>query len=202
MVDSTKCPVCGRKDIPDYHRGDVTCPECGSNLRLYRILDSIEQDSKAKSTVWKPVALLSLLAALVFALLYFTKGSAPSADAQRIAQLEDSIALLHEKMPGTTPAAETATVAVSSDNKEQSQPAAATKEESAATQTADDGITAPSDLVTVKNGKKIYVVKKGDTLWRIANKLYKGKISDAEIAKMNGRKVTDPLEIGEELVVK
>ena len=202
MVDSTKCPVCGRKDIPDYHRGDVTCPECGSNLRLYRILDSIEQDSKAKSTVWKPVALLSLLAALVFALLYFTKGSAPSADAQRIAQLEDSIASLHEKMPGTTPAVETATVAVSSDNKEQSQPAAATKEESAASQTADDGITAPSDLVTVKNGKKIYVVKKGDTLWRIANKLYKGKISDAEIAKMNGRKVTDPLEIGEELVVK
>ena len=129
MVDSTKCPVCGRKDIPDYHRGDVTCPECGSNLRLYRILDSIEQDSKAKSTVWKPVALLSLLAALVFALLYFTKGSAPSADAQRIAQLEDSIASLHEKMSGTTPAAETATVSVSSDNKEQSQPAAATKEE-------------------------------------------------------------------------
>lgn len=202
MVDSTKCPVCGRKDIPDYHRGDVTCPECGSNLRLYRILDSIEHDSKAKSTVWKPVALLSLLAALVFALLYFTKGSAPTADAQRIAQLEDSIASLNERMSGMVKPVETTTLATSSDSKEQAQPVADAKEEGAASQAADDGITAPSDLVTVKNGKKYYVVKKGDTLWRISNKLYKGKISDAEIAKMNGRKVTDPLEIGEELVVK
>lgn len=202
MVDSTKCPVCGRKDIPDYHRGDVTCPECGSNLRLYRILDSIEHDSKAKSTVWKPVALLSLLAALLFALLYFTKGSAPAADAQRIAQLEDSIASLNERMSGMVKPVETTTLAASSDNKEEAQPVADAKEESAASQAADDGITAPSDLVTVKNGKKYYVVKKGDTLWKISNKLYKGKISDAEIAKMNGRKVTDPLEIGEELVVK
>lgn len=202
MVDSTKCPVCGRKDIPDFHRGDVTCPECGSNLRLYRILDSIEHDSKAKSTVWKPVALLSLLAALVFALLYFTKGSAPTADDQRIAQLEDSIASLNERMSGMVKPVETTTLATSSDSKEQAQPVADAKEEGAASQATDDGITAPSDLVTVKNGKKYYVVKKGDTLWRISNKLYKGKISDAEIAKMNGRKVTDPLEIGEELVVK
>ena len=203
MVDSTKCPVCGRKDIPDYHRGDVTCPECGSNLRVYRILDNIEQDSKAKSSVWKPVALLSLLAALVFALLYFTKGSSPTVDAQRIAQLEDSIASLNERLSGKALPVETADIAVNSDNKEQSKPAVDIKEESTEAQTtADDGITAPNDLVTVKNGKKYYVVKKGDTLWRISNKLYKGKVSDTEIAKMNGRKVTDPLEIGEELVVK
>ncbi|MBP5387769.1 MAG: LysM peptidoglycan-binding domain-containing protein [Prevotella sp.] len=198
MVDSTKCPVCGRKDIPDYHRGDVRCPECGSNLRLFRILDSIEQDSKSKSSVWKPVALLGLLAALVFAILFFTKGEAPTADAQRIAQLEDSIASLNERIRGAALPEVSTAKAVSSDNKEQVK--AQEKEEAAPA--ADDGITAPNDLVTIKDGKKIYVVKKGDTLWKISNKLYKGKISDAEIAKMNGRKVTDPLEIGDELVVK
>ncbi len=198
MVDSTKCPVCGRKDIPDYHQGDVRCPECGSSLRLFRILDSIEKDSKSKSSVWKPVALLGLLAALVFAILFFTKGEAPTADAQRIAQLEDSIASLNERIQGTAlPEASTAK-AVSSDNKEQAK--AQEKEEAAPA--ADDGITAPNDLVTIKDGKKIYVVKKGDTLWKIANKLYKGKITDAEIAKMNGRSVNQPLEIGDELVVK
>ena len=190
MVDSTKCPVCGRKDIPDYHLGDVRCPECGSNLRLFRILDSIEKDSKSKSSVWKPVALLGLLAALVFAILFFTKGEAPTADAQRIAQLEDSIASLNERIQGTAlPEASTVKV-VGSDKKEEAAAA------------ADDGITAPNDLVTIKDGKKIYVVKKGDTLWKIANKLYKGKITDAEIAKMNGRSVNQPLEIGDELVVK
>lgn len=199
MVDSTKCPVCGRKDIPDYHRGDVTCPECGSNLRLYRILDSIEHDSKAKSSVWKPVALVSLLAALVFALLYFTKGGSPTADAQRIAMLEDSIASLHERMEGKSQPAANA-ITVSSDSKELAKTDTEAKEDSA--KTADDTVTAPADMVTVKNGKKYYVVKKGDTLWKISHKLYKGKVSDAEIAKMNGRKVTDPLEIGEELVVK
>ena len=202
MVDSTKCPVCGHKDLPDYHRGEVRCPECGSDLRLFRLLDSIEHDSKAKSSVWKPVALLSLLAAVVFALLYFTKGGAPTADAQRIAQLEDSIASLQERISGHPMSSELAVQTASADTKEQSQPVAETQKDSATAQSADDGITAPNDLVTVKNGKKYYVVKKGDTLWKISNKLYKGKISDAEIAKMNGRKVTDPLEIGEELVVK
>ena len=49
MVDSTKCPVCGRKGIPDYQNDDVRCPDCGSNLKVFRILDSIEQDAKAKT---------------------------------------------------------------------------------------------------------------------------------------------------------
>lgn len=200
MVDSTKCPVCGRNDIPDYHRGDVRCPECGSNLRLYRILDSIEQDSKAKASVWKPVALLSLLAALVFALLYFTKGAAPTADAQRIAQLEDSIASLNERFKDAAlPAVPTA--AAKADGSA-SAPADNAQAEASDATSADDGITAPSDQVTVKDGKKIYVVKKGDSWWKISQKLYKGKVKDVDIAKMNGRKATEQLEIGDELVVK
>ena len=92
MIDSTKCPVCGRKDIPDYHQGDVRCPECGSNLRVYRLLDKIEEDSKSKATIWKPVAIMALVAAALFAILFFTKGSSATVDKERIALLEDSIA--------------------------------------------------------------------------------------------------------------
>ena len=196
MVDPTKCPVCGC-DIPDYRQGNVRCTGCGCNLNAFRMLDSIEQDSKAKSTIWKPVGILAILAALVFALLYFTKGTAPSAELSRIALLEDSIASLNERLDG---------------GQSVSAPAKAQPAESPAKTVASDveksmdsvyvNITAPDDKVTLKDGKKIYTVVKGDSWWKITQKLYKGKIKDEDLAKMNGRKATDQLEIGEELIVK
>ena len=213
MSDSTKCPVCGRKDIPDYRQGEVSCPHCGSDLKLFWMLEELEQDSKSKSTVWKPVGLLALLAAALFALLYFTKGSAPSADAERLTMLEDSIAALNEQIKdlgGTPAAAEPAAAAKTADEKKADEKKADEKkvEDKKAEEgkpnaaEADNSITAPADKVTIRNGKKIYVVKKGDSWWKISQNLYKGKIKDADIAKLNGRKATDQLEIGEEIIVK
>lgn len=197
MVNPTKCPVCGG-DIPDYQKGDVRCSGCGSSLKAFRILDSIEQDSKAKSSVWKPVGIIALLAAAVFALLYFTKGTAPSAAESRIALLEDSIASLNERLhDGGVSSSE----AVKPLKASASAPSA-TADSAHSDPLADIDITAPADLVTVKDGKKIYVVQKGDSWWKISMKLYKGKIKDEDLAKMNGRKATDQLEIDEELIVK
>ena len=203
MVDTTKCPVCGRNDIPDYHRGDVRCPECGSDLKVFRLLDDIEKDSKSKATVWKPVAIMALLAAAVFALLYFTKGSSPSADADKIASLQDSIASLNERIKdaGLPEKTVTASAPVKQDEDKQVEKKDEKPAEEAKADNADD-ITAPADKVTIKDGKKIYVVKKGDSWWKISQKLYKGKIKDVDIAKMNGRKPTDQLEVGDELIVK
>ena len=78
------------------------------------------------------------------------------------------------------------------------------KQEGAANEEAkaDDGITAPADKVTIENGKKYYVVQKGDSWWKISQKLYKGKVKDVDLARMNGRRATEPLEIGDKLLVK
>ncbi len=203
MTDSTKCPVCGRNDIPDYSKEDVRCPSCGSDLKVFRLIDEVESESYSKVSKWKPIAILSLLAAAVFAFLYLTKDpSASLSEAKdRIALLEDSIASLNEHI--NNPVAEPSTAAAQTETTaEKGQ--AETKEAGTdnAQATADDGITAPADKVTVKDGKKYYIVRKGDSWWGISQRLYKGKVKDADIAKMNGKKPTDQLEIGQEILVK
>lgn len=211
MVDSTKCPVCGRKGIPDYQNDDVRCPDCGSNLKVFRILDSIEQDAKAKSTIWKPVGIMAMLAALLFAILFFTKGSSPTADKERFSLLEDSIAALNEKIndmqnPQLASQQEEGeeVAAPEADKKEAGEAAQenAGDEKAKEEDSKKEDITAPAGKVFERNGKKYYKVQKGDSWWNISRKLYEGKVTDAELAKMNGKDLKKPLEIGEEIIVK
>ncbi len=200
MTDSTKCPVCGRTGIPDYRSGDVRCPECGSNLKVFRILDSMESDRRSKASIWKPVGIMALVAAALFAILYFTKGTTPEADAQRISMLEDSIATLNHKM-GDLKSGKQETpnvVEAAAQTSKSDSPSEEAKDASS----EDDGITAPPGKVVEKDGKKYYTVQKGDSWWKISQKLYKGKIKDFELAKMNGKKASEPLEIGQEVIVK
>ena len=208
MVDSKTCPVCGRKGIDDFHKEDVKCPDCGSDLRAFRIINAIEMESKAKSTVWKPVALAAMIATLLFAILYFTKGASPTAQKEKISMLEDSIAALNEKINDSKVdkqvVAEAATTPVKSKVEEKNATEQPVKETENA-QSEDkqkEEVTAPAGQVTMKNGKKIYVVKKGDTWSGICRKLYDGKVKPEELAKLNGKTVKDIIDINEELIVK
>ncbi len=204
MTDSTKCPICGRNDIPDYNKGVVRCPDCGSDLKVFRLLNEIEEGSGMTSAKWKPLAILALAAAALFALLYFTKNpEASAAEAkERVALLEDSINALNERISNPVAAAAETTTATADNTKPQTtdevKPAAAEEGQAQATET----ITAPADKVTVKDGKKYYTVKKGDSWWGISQKLYKGKVKDEEIARMNGMKPSEHLEIGQQILVK
>jgi hypothetical protein len=210
MVDSKTCPVCGRKDIPDFHNEDVTCPYCGSDLKPYRIIDAIEMDSKSKSTVWKPVAIAAMLATLLFAILYFTKGSSPTAQKEKISMMEDSIAALNEIIKDNKAATGKQMVADATttpgkskvDEKNATEQPVKEAENAQPEDNQKEEITAPAGQVTVKNGKKIYVVKKGDTWSGICRKLYNGKVKPEELAKMNGKTVKDIIDINEELIVK
>ena len=210
MTDSTQCPICGRKDIPDYRKGDVTCPSCGCSLKAFRIIDAIEQDSKSKKTIWKPLALAAMITTLLFAILYFTKGSTPTADKEKLSQLEDSIASLNEQLQGEgkTVAMQTVSDESSKVKTEENKEQAAQKDQDSQPQTTEksessnEEVTAPSNLVTEKDGKKYYVVKKGDTWNGICKKLYKGKVKAEELARMNGKTTKDIIDINEELLVK
>ena len=203
MTDSTKCPVCGRNDIPDYDKGEVRCPDCGSDLKVFRLLNELESDNRAQGSKWKPLAILALLAAAAFALLYFTKDASASLTEakERVALLEDSISSLNEKLNNPVAVAPTDSSAQPAANDEKKTAEAADASAGNA-EAAEADITAPADKVTVRDGKKYYVVKKGDSWWAISRKLYKGKVKDADIAKMNGKKPTEQLEIGQEILVK
>ncbi len=205
MTDSTKCPVCGRNDIPDYNKGEVRCPDCGSDLKVFRLLNEIEAGGSVGASKWKPLAIFALIAAAAFALLYLTKDSSASASEakDRITLLEDSINSLNEKLNASVEVVSN-TDGEKTDAGKEDVKTAESKDGEAEKAQADnaENITAPADKVVVKDGKKYYVVKKGDTWWGISKKLYKGKVKDEEIAKMNGKKTTDQLEIDQEILVK
>jgi len=71
-----KCPVCGKAGIPDYHVQDTVCPQCGSDLSIYKLTHDIEASSfrsegnKKGKFIWIVPTLVAccLGVALVFSL--------------------------------------------------------------------------------------------------------------------------------------
>lgn len=72
MGDQIKCPVCGKVGIPDYHRDEVICPCCGTDLSIYKMLaDSQKVDTAKESNdkKWK-VATAASAAIAILALVF------------------------------------------------------------------------------------------------------------------------------------
>ena len=139
--------------------------------------------------------------ALLFAILYFTKGD--GSDAQEIGLLRDSIAALNEKvndLQNVAPSTQSEAKPVVSQTEEKS--AEKSDSEPAKAEEKKDEVSAPAGKVTERNGKKYYRVQKGDNLWKICRKLYGDKVKPEEIARWNGLRGTDQLEVDQELVVK
>lgn len=188
--------MCG-KEVPDYHLGEVRCQSCGSNLEVFRLLDAIEDENKAKASKWKPIALASMALALLFAILFFAKGNSAEA-VDTAANTEVAEATANDNAEKSDNSQQVATTQVATE-----EPAAKSQQETTEEPAASDGeVTAPESKVTVRDGKKYYTVKSGDTWSKIAKNLYGGKVSYEELARMNNRNVNKSLEIGEELIVK
>lgn len=90
-MESFKCPVCGKPGIPDFHKENVVCPQCKSDLSIYRVVDQIPS-AKGKN-VWKPISAVAILAAAVCAFFLFT--NKPKADEN---QTNDAIDLLQTEI--------------------------------------------------------------------------------------------------------
>lgn len=98
-METTKCPVCGKPGIPDYHNEDVTCPQCKSDLSIYRVIDKIPEE-KTGFNIWKSISAVAILATAVCGFFLFQninngkqKDDVEKNDAM-IAQLQDSITTL------------------------------------------------------------------------------------------------------------
>ena len=74
-------------------------------------------------------------------------------------------------------------------------------EDTSSTQDESTGEETKEDLQTDETGQKIYTVKKGDNLWKIAENVYKDAYKWTEIVKAN--KITNPsiIEKGQKLVI-
>ena len=100
-----KCPVCGHPGIPDYYNEDVVCPNCNSNLGIYKSLNTIAKgnhESGGQTQKYKNLAMvLSALTVLllgVLAFVYINKDTNPqvveTSDA-KVKELRDSISTLY-----------------------------------------------------------------------------------------------------------
>lgn len=105
MSDAIKCPVCGKVGIPDYHAEDTVCPQCGSDLSIFRVIDQIPHAGVKKRNVWIPIAAVAILTTAVLGgILLFQdpKDSTTEDQSNRIACLQDSINVLKSRLDEST----------------------------------------------------------------------------------------------------
>lgn len=105
MSDEIKCPVCGKVGIPDYHAEDTVCPQCGSDLSIFRVIDQIPQAGVKKRNVWMPIAAVAILTTAVLGgVLLFQEPKVPVAEdrSSEFACLQDSIKMLKAQIETTT----------------------------------------------------------------------------------------------------
>lgn len=104
MSDTIKCPVCGKAGIPDYHSEDTICPQCGSDLSIFRVIDRIPEPHHSKSNPWLPIAVVAIIVAVLmggYMLLRPAQVSQNVIGNDRLAELTDSINRLNAQLADT-----------------------------------------------------------------------------------------------------
>lgn len=115
-METTKCPVCGRTGIPDYLNENVVCPNCNSDLGVYRTLHTLAERDNGSSGLARRYKMLSIVLSiltvlLIVALVFFNTGNGAKeldknlADANAvIVELRDSISNLKSQFDSSKPA--------------------------------------------------------------------------------------------------
>lgn len=98
MRNEIKCPICGKVGIPDYHKEDITCPQCGSDLSIYRVIDKIPSNG-GKTNVWKPISVVAIATAVALGALTLSgnTNNDSTSNGQEVALL-DSISTLNNQI--------------------------------------------------------------------------------------------------------
>lgn len=102
-METSKCPVCGRTGIPDYLHENVVCPNCNSDLGVFRTLHMLAERDNGSSCLARRYKMLSIVlfiltVLLIVALVFFNTGNGTKeldkklADADAVVtELRDSI---------------------------------------------------------------------------------------------------------------
>lgn len=103
MDRTIKCPVCGKNGIPDFHRENVVCSCCDTDLSIYKLLSDYQEQpipEKTNNRRWKiATAALAAIAIAALLLLCIPKSQNESIMLkQDISVLKDSIQKLSDKL--------------------------------------------------------------------------------------------------------
>lgn len=177
MENLTKCPICGKNGISDFHKEDMVCPCCGSDLSVYHNLSELSKLSTDNSRrVKKSRYLLPLVVVLISVIavsyMLIQKGqTTTTAEHEQIAELQKQNFLLNDS--------------ILSLNKK-----------IAAYHLIQQQINSNSSEKT-----RIYIVKRGDSFCKISRQLYGTEVRYNEIVKLNNLNAKTVLHKGDSLKV-
>lgn len=98
MIENTKCPVCGKTDIPDFLNEDVKCPCCGSDLSIYRVIEKIPKEGH-NANIWKTIFAVAIIVLAGLGVMLSTqKPSVTSSETEELSQLKDSVGVLTRQL--------------------------------------------------------------------------------------------------------
>lgn len=106
MTESTKCPICSKQGIPNFHKEDVVCPCCGSDLSVYHkiySLSSIKIPKKKKGILLSFFCVMALIIAGICGYSLYNNAKTSSIISRDLRNtidvLNDSIDKLNKELP-------------------------------------------------------------------------------------------------------
>lgn len=144
MSESITCPVCGKVDIPDYHKDEVVCPCCGTDLSIYKMLADSQSAQTTKETndkKWKIATAAS--AAIAILALAFACLLPKQQDIVEDSELISKVEILKDSISSLTSQLELANQEI-----------------------------ANLSVQPTNSSDNIYIVKKNDSPCKISRKLY------------------------------
>jgi hypothetical protein len=96
-MSTSICPICGKAGIPDFQKEDVVCPNCNSDLSIYRNLQEVADgggySKNNKLAIILPIAAVLLVCIVGFVFLNKEK----NAMQQQLKEANNTIAELRGK---------------------------------------------------------------------------------------------------------
>lgn len=167
MKDRNTCPVCGKPGIPDYFSDDVVCPQCGSNLSVYKMLNECCTQKAGHKWLWIALIIVLSITLLILGTFSYKQCNDLSTSRQKYGEIEQQLAIANDSIKSLK--AQLNTYAASTPNCEQN--------------------------------KELYIVRYGDSFWKISQRFFRRGAMASIIARDNNKKISDILIVGDTLII-
>lgn len=105
MENTFHCPVCGKTGIEDYHNKDIICPCCGSDLSIFKTIESLPEELPKGNSAWKAITAVACVMVICLAVLCYSyrntvqqNKSQMEKDSQTIVECKDRLLRLETQL--------------------------------------------------------------------------------------------------------
>lgn len=98
MKDKNTCPVCGKPGIPDYFSDDVVCPQCGSDLSVYKILNESCTQKTGHKWLWIALIIVLSITLVILGTFSYKQCNDLSTSRQKYGEIEQQLAIANDSI--------------------------------------------------------------------------------------------------------